>query len=96
MFNRPKKDERTALEIEIESVIKQMSRYEPSMAEYTTCSENLERLYKAKATGPKSEFNWAPIIAGGIGLAEIALIMIFEKTDVLSTKALGFVMKGRV
>lgn len=36
---------------------------------------------------------WAPVIGS---LASIVLIMNYEKADVLATKALGFIPKGRV
>ena len=91
-----KKDKRTNLEKEIDRVIEQMSSTEPNTDEYKAISENLEKLYKAKAH--ERIRNVSPdtiaVIAGN--LLGIGLILGYEKANVITTKALGFVMKGRV
>lgn len=98
MFKITKKDKRTNLEKEIDEVIKIMSQYPPDWEMYGIMSENLERLYKAKAEENKSKSKISPdtiaIIAGN--LLGIGLILGFEKANVITTKALGFIIKGRV
>ena len=71
--------------------------------ELLTCSkeevdsklQNLERLYavKKELKPGLSQDTKALIIANLVG---IVLIMTYEQTNVISTKALGFVQKGRV
>lgn len=91
-----KKDKRTNLEKEIDRVIEQMSSTEPNTPEYKAISENLEKLYKAKAH--ERVRNVSPdtiaVIAGN--LLGIGLILGYEKANVITSKALGFVIKGRV
>jgi hypothetical protein len=92
-----KHDKRTNLDKEIDSVLEKMSNYTPDSDEYTAITENLERLYKAKA-GMKVQRNipWEAITVGAFGLVQILLIMNHEKVDVITTKAMGYVTKGRV
>jgi hypothetical protein len=97
MFKKiTKKDKRTNLEKEIDSVLYVMHTCYPDSDEYTTMSENLERLYKAKAN--EKDRHVSPdtklIVAGN--LLGIALILWHEKADIITSKALGFVLKGRV
>lgn len=91
-----KKDKRTNLEVEIDLVIEKMRNVEPNTDEYTTMASNLERLYKLKAidAGKKISPDTMALIVGNI--AGLILIMSFEKTNVITTKALGFVLRGRV
>lgn len=97
MFSKiTRKDKRTNLEKEIESVINIMSIYSPHSEEYTAMAENLERLYKAKANERPSFVtpDTIAIVAGN--LLGIALILGYEKADIITSKALGFILKGRV
>jgi len=91
-----KKDKRTNLEKEIDSIIIDMSNYEVHSKEYSVIVENLEKLYKVKTN--ESSHRISPdtiaIIAGN--LLGIALIMGYEKANIITTKALGFVLRGRV
>lgn len=91
-----KRDKRTDLEKEIHSVLCNMSTYLPDSEEYTKQAENLERLYKAKSyeKDRRVSLDTIAVIAGN--LLGIALILGYEKTEVIRTKALGFVIRGRV
>lgn len=91
-----RKDKRTNLEKEIDSVLEKMSGYQPDSSEYKIMSENLERLYKAKINERirnVSPDTMAIIIGNLLG---IVLILGYEKANVITSKALGFVIKGRV
>jgi len=91
-----KKDKRTNLEKEIDLILFAMSNYEMTSVEYAKLIANLERLLKAKAN--ESDRRISPdtiaIIAGN--LLGIALILGYEKANIITTKALSFVFKGRV
>lgn len=91
-----KRCKRTNLEKEIDAVLVQMSLLRPDSKEYSAMAGNLEKLYKAKS-GERNRHispDTIAIVAGN--LLGIALILGYEKTNVVTTKALGFVMKGRV
>jgi len=91
-----KKDKRTKLEKEIESVLSIMKQYPPDSNEYTAMTKNLEVLYKADSH--KSERRVSPdtVVTVVGSLAGMVLIMIFERTEVITTKAFGWILKGRV
>lgn len=83
------------LEMEIESVLEQLSAYSPESEQYSEILANLERLYKIsenKTSGVSPDT--IAMIAGN--LLGIALILGYEKTNIITSKALGFVLKGRV
>lgn len=95
LFDSFKKD-RANIEDEIESVLEQMAPMDPTSKEYTVAAENLEKLLKARSYGSKKEISPDTIAMIVANLAGIALILSFEKLNVISTKALGFVPKIRV
>lgn len=90
------KKERNELEEEIHSVLCNMSTYPPDSEEYTVMVANLERLYKTKSyeKDRKVSPDTIAIIAGN--LLGIALILGYEKANVITTKALSFIIRGRV
>lgn len=91
-----KKDKRTNLEKEIDEVLFYMSGLSPESQEYSNIINNLEKLYKAKneELNRKIKPDTIAIIAGN--LLGILLILGYEKTNIITTKALSFVLKGRV
>lgn len=89
-----KRSKKKLLNDEIKSVITQMSVADPSSPEYAKMAENLTQLYNAESKERKlSPDTIAVIIANLVG---IVLILTFEKTGVISSKALSFVLRGRV
>lgn len=96
MEKTAKKDKRTLLEKEIDNILKTMLTMDAGSEEYTVMAENLERLYKLKVVDStnKVSADTMALIAGN--LLGLALIMSFEKTNIITTKALGFVLRGRV
>lgn len=92
-----KSKKKSSLEQEIEDVLKIMSKLQPGCEEYTACAGNLERLYNCVKSNEKvNSINWNTVLLVGGNLAGIAMILGFEKVDIITSKALGFVMKGRV
>ena len=88
--------QRTNLEKEIDNLLARMEVCSKIEDEYTTMAENLERLYKAKGceTPNRISPDTMAIIAGN--LFGILLIMNYEKAGIITTKAISFVLKGRV
>ena len=91
-----KRDKRTNLEKAIDSLLEEMKKVEPDSVEYTTMATNLNKLYEAQSK--KKEHVVSPdtvaIVVGNI--IGIVLILQYEKINVVASKALGFVLRGRV
>lgn len=119
MAPKPCEDNRTNLDREIDSVLAVMANTDADSDEYTAMAKNLETLYKAKVNdksrlkeysemtenldklykskvSTRKQIPWEAIVVGVVGLAEILVILKHEKIDIITSKALGFVLKGRV
>ena len=91
-----RKDKRTNLEKEIDSVLERMSSLDPDSKEYTDMMNNLGKLFDAKSKEKDRKISPDTIVIVACSLLEIVLMLNFEKTGVITSKALGFVIKGRV
>jgi hypothetical protein len=93
-----KRDKRTALEKEIDDLTATLQHIDPYTDEYRDRLESIERLSKLRDENKKSKLRVSPdtmvVVAGN--LAGILLILLHEKLHVISTKALNFVIRGRV
>jgi hypothetical protein len=97
MFEKiTKRDKRTRLEKEIDSVIQTMSLYHPGSEEYGYIADNLDKLYKTKANEQVRRVSPDTIAVVAGNLLGIVLILGYEKADIITSKALGFVLRGRV
>ena len=90
-----KKDKRTNLEKEIDSVLLIMSGYSPASTEYTSMMNNLEKLYKArddeKSRRVKPDTLW---VVGG-NLVGVFGMLYYERINIITSKVLGHIVKGR-
>ena len=93
-FKRSK--DKTAIDLEIESVMDAMSNLNKTTNEYAELLGVLERLYETKRLeddGKLSPDTKAIIAANLLG---IVLILGYEQAGLVTSKALGFVLRGRV
>jgi hypothetical protein len=96
MFNFTKKDKRTNLVKEIDSVIEYMEDLAPHTEDYAACVKNLEVLYKCQSL---EKDKWvSPDTMAMIGGNIIMLfgVLKYEQLNVLTSKAMQFLVKGRV
>lgn len=84
-----------SLKREIESVLKRMSELSPDSDEYAKMAKNLETLYSA-ASKSKDKVSLDTIVTVAGSLLGIILIINHEQTGIITSKALGFIIKGRV
>lgn len=91
-----KRDKRTNLEKEIDAVITYMSGMNPETQEYAAAAANLKELYSTKAQEKSNRISpdTLAVIAGN--LLGIILILGYEKADIITSKALAFVLRSRV
>jgi len=81
---------------EINRLITQLSTMNPKTKGYVAVVKNLETLYQARGCKSQDKMNWESIIGPAASLISILLIMNHEELHVISTKALGFIWKGKV
>lgn len=91
-----RKEDKATLDDEINSVLEEMARMDPRTDEYTVAARNLETLLKSRSYGNRKEVSPDTVAMIVANLAGIALILSFERLNVISTKALGFVSKLKV
>lgn len=86
---------KTALEDQLVDLHERLDQEEVGTEEHDRLMTALERLYKIKKdqTLDRVDANTKAVIIGN--LAGIALIMSHERMHVISTKALGFVLKAK-
>lgn len=92
-FGKRKQDR---FEMEIEHVLQKMQEVSPDSPQYAQMAKNLAILYSAKSKVKDKGISPDTIAIVVGNLAGIGLILGFETIHVLSSKAIGFVMKGRV
>jgi hypothetical protein len=82
-----------ALKVESDRVLRNMQDTVPWNEEYTTMVNHLSKLNEIKACQAKKTINpdtWAIIAANLLG---IVLILHYERADIVTSKAIGFVSK---
>ena len=89
-------DKRSNLEKEINSVLAIMATWEPSSPEYTAMTKNLEVLYKARNEEKTRKIKPDTVLVVAANLLGIILILGYEETNIIRSKAMSFVLKGRV
>lgn len=86
-----------SVEKEIISVLEAMKKVDKDSEEYAKMAKNLETLCSANEKNSKNVTSIiGPIVVGVFSLAEIIMIIYGEETRIIASKALGFVVKGRV
>lgn len=82
---------------EIISLLEVMKEVKYDSAEYTAMTKNLETLCSANEKNSKNKIGfWTGALTVGGSLLGVIMIIYGEETRIITTKALGFVLKGRV
>lgn len=81
---------------EIEAILDELQFHEKDSKEYAQIMNQLEKLVKAQDIRKNRRIKPDTLAQVGANLAGIGLILNFEKIGVITTKALSFVVKGRV
>jgi hypothetical protein len=90
-----KKKEPNAIDVQIEVLSNSMKNYPVDSPEYAAAMEKMVVLAKTKNEG-KKPIDPNTIIAVAGGLLQVVMIIGHERLHVLTSKAIGFVLKGRV
>ena len=94
MFRKPA-TELLKLEDIIDNLISEMAGYDANSDEYAACVKQLGALYKIRSENQpdRVKADTLAVIAGN--LAGIVLVLHYENLNVVTSKALSFVMKAR-
>lgn len=95
MIKLGKRDKRTNLDKEIDSLLEKLKTVDKTSEDYATMIGHLTKLTTAKSLEPKQKVSPDTKALIGGNLLGIVLILCYEKADVITSKALGFVLKGR-
>jgi len=90
------KKKQTKLDEEIDSVYDWLRSKSPDSPEYTKMVDNLKKLYEIKNGNGHDKIKLDTIAIGGFNLLGIWMILRYEELNIITSKALGFVLKGRV
>ena len=77
----------TMLDIEIERLVKTLSNLEPSEEEYETVAKNLQKLTEARERKNDRTISNDTLVAVTVNIITMLLILNYEKTGVITTKA---------
>jgi hypothetical protein len=91
--NRHNKDE--GLQRAIDTVLERMSTFDAESDEYFQLAGRLSQLYDIQRTNAPDRVSADTLAVVAGNLAGIALIVNFERINVVTSKAIGFVMKTR-
>lgn len=84
------------LEVTIASVHTELEGLTADSPEYSKAVDQLDKLYKMKSYEKTNRVSKDALIAVAGNLAGIVMILSFERTHVIATKALGFVGKFKL
>jgi len=90
-----KKDTDPELSAEITRLYKQLSHFSGEDKEYAEIVKQLSNLYSLKEKDSKSQVSMDTLVMVAGNLLGIILVLDYERMHVVSSKALGFVMKLR-
>jgi hypothetical protein len=96
-MKRFRKDKRNPITKEVDEIISIMATTDRGSDKYKQLAGNLETLMKVRSSykdPSRVDVNTLAIVVGN--LLGIAIIVGYEQSHIITTKALGFVLKGRV
>ena len=89
------KPEPSGLDEAIADVLQEMKGFTADQTEFATMVEQLEKLYKIKSEIKGDRVKLSEMLPVIGNLAGIVMILGFERTHIVTSKALAFVLKTR-
>ena len=94
MFSKKAK-EKTELDKAIDSVLEEMSALTADSEEYAKDVKQLAELYKIRAGERREQVSINTVLSVGGSLLGIGMIILFERNNVVTSKALSFIIKPK-
>lgn len=82
-----------ALDEAIRTLLESMDQDDPGTDTYSQKVQNLDTLYKAKAVYGKRHVSADAVLTAAASIVGVVLMLGFEKSNVITTKALSFLPK---
>lgn len=89
-------DPTNGLDAAIDQILLEMKDHTSDSKEYAQMVDQLDKLYKIKAATAPDRVSLDTLVAVGGNLLGILAILNFERVNVITTKALGFVLKSKI
>lgn len=98
MFNNQKNKDHEGLTQAIDTALLELAMTKPNSEEYAAILEKIERLFKLQApkTEPRKPISPDALISAAASLAGIVLVINAEHVGVITSKALGFIVKPKI
>lgn len=87
--------ETKALDTEIERLVTTLSGMSSTQDEYTLVAENLRLLCEVREKKNPTKLNIDTILNASVNMLGLLMILNFEKTGVITSRAIGFLWKGK-
>ena len=94
MFTKPK-TKLTHLEIVINEALERIEHVDPSTDDFAKATDQIVKLHKMKEAETPSQVSPDTLVLAATNIAGIVMIIKHEHFNVITSKALGFVMKPR-
>jgi len=91
-----KKQKKTTVDDVIDSLISDMESMDSNTDEYATVVNNLLKLSEVKTEVKKSRISPDTLLVIGGNILGIIIILSYEEKDIITSKAMSFIGKGRV
>jgi len=100
MINRKRAEHIKAIDVRIEALLEDLSNYDIYSDEYESMADRLEQLVKVRnelkpvRSGDKVKvIDLTTIVNGAVSVLSLMMILEYEKTEVVTTKALSVATK---
>lgn len=91
----PASKDKTRLDLEIDQLVLSLKSHEKTSDEYGTVVDRLAKLSKIREESRPDRISYATLATIATNLIGIAMITRYERENVLTSKALGFIMRPR-
>jgi hypothetical protein len=86
---------KSAIDDAIDMALIELRTYDPASDDYAQVLTQLEKLHKMKVAERPDRVSKDVWVTAGVNLAGILIIIGYEQTHVIASKAVGFVLKLR-
>lgn len=90
------KSEPKTLQTAIDKLLVEINDMDVTDVKYPNLIDQLDKLYKIRATEKPDQVSKDTLVNVGGSLAGIIAILGFERAHIITSKALGFVLKSRI